>query len=248
MYPDPLSVIILAAGKGKRMLSQIPKVLHNVHGVPMVLSVMNNALELNPKKVIVVLGYKSEQVRQVILNGRNIENLDFVYQQIQLGTGHAISVAMPNLHEIKGDVIVLSGDVPLLSSKTLKKLLQRHRKGNYSATILTTILDEPSGYGRVLRTKGKKSRIVGIVEEKDATLEELQISEVNTGTYVFRVEFLRDYLPKLKDSNAQNEYYLTDIFKIAISDNLGVDSIQTKNRNEVKGVNTLEDLKNLEVY
>ncbi len=247
MYPVPLSVIILAAGKGKRMFSQIPKVLHNVHGVPMVLSVVNNALELNPKKVIVVLGYKSEQVRKVILNGWDLENLDFVYQKVQLGTGHAVSVAIPNLQEIKGDVIVLSGDVPLLSSKTLKKLLQRHRKGNYSATMLTTILDEPSGYGRVLRTKGKKSRIVGIVEEKDATLEELQISEVNTGTYVFRVEFLRDYLPKLKDSNAQNEYYLTDIFKIAISDNLEVGSIQTKNQNEVKGVNTLENLKNLEV-
>ena len=125
MFPDPLSVIILAAGKGKRMLSEIPKVLHNVRGIPMIFSVMNNALRLNPEKLIIVLGYKSSQVEKAISNRDNLKNLDFAYQKKQLGTGHAISVALPNLQEKEGDVIVLSGDVPLLSSKTLKKLLQK---------------------------------------------------------------------------------------------------------------------------
>ncbi|MED5578527.1 MAG: sugar phosphate nucleotidyltransferase [Nitrospinota bacterium] len=247
MSPDPLSVIILAAGKGERMFSQIPKVLHNVHGVPMILSVLNNAFELNPKEIVVVLGYKSDQVKKSVLSGRNVQNLRFAHQKVQSGTGHAVSIALSNLSEDNGDTIVLSGDVPLLSSKTSKKLLQKHRKGNYSATMLTTFLKDPSGYGRILRANGKNSRIVGIVEDKDALEDQLLISEVNTGTYVFRIEFLREYLPKLKNFNAQNEYYLTDLFKMAISDKIEVGSIQTENEKEVMGVNTLEDLKNLEV-
>lgn len=247
MFPDPLSVIILAAGKGKRMLSEIPKVLHNVRGIPMIFSVMNNALRLNPEKLIIVLGYKSSQVEKAISNRDNLKNLDFAYQKKQLGTGHAISVALPNLQEKEGDVIVLSGDVPLLSSKTLKKLLQRHRKGNYSATMLTTFLHDPTGYGRVLRDKERKNRILGIVEQKDAFPEELQISEVNTGTYVFRIQFLREYLPKLRKKNAQSEYYLTDVFKMAISDKMDIGSVSAENAKEVMGVNTLEDLKKLEV-
>jgi UDP-N-acetylglucosamine diphosphorylase/glucosamine-1-phosphate N-acetyltransferase len=240
-------VIILAAGKGKRMLSKIPKVLHDFRGIPMISSVINNALKLNPEKLILVLGYKSKQVKEVILNHGNLGNVDFVYQKKQLGTGHAISVALPNLTQINGDVIVLSADVPLLSSKTLKKLLQRHKKGNFSATMLTTIMNNPTGYGRVLRDKEKKCSILGIVEQKDALPEELEIAEVNTGTYAFRTAFLRENLPKLKNNNAQNEYYLTDIFKLAICNKKLIGSIQAKNTKEVMGVNTPEDLKNLEL-
>ncbi len=247
MYPVPLSVIILAAGKGKRMLSEIPKVLHNVRGVPMIFSVIKNALELEPEKLIVVLGYKSTEIKKAISNRQDLKDLDFAYQKKQLGTGHAISVALPNLEEISGDVIVLSGDVPLLSSKTLKKLLKRHRKGNYFATMLTTVLKDPTGYGRVLRGQEKKNKILGIVEQKDALPEELQISEVNTGTYVFRIEFLRKYLPKLRKNNAQNEFYLTDVFKMAISDKMHIGSVLIENAKEAMGVNTLEDLKKLEV-
>ena len=233
--------IILAAGKGTRMKSELPKVIHEVAGVPMVLRVYNALVAAGVEKVVAVVGYQKEKVAEVLG-----ERVNFAVQEEQLGTGHAAQVAMPFVRD--ANVIIVSGDTPLLKGSTLEALCMRHLETNAAATILTCFLSNPYGYGRIVRDG--YGQIIKIVEEKDATLEEKQIAEVNTGIYCFNTEELKEILPLLKAENAQKEYYLTDAIPLLLSRGKRVETITVQDEMEVMGVNDRLQLYKLtkEVY
>lgn len=192
--------VVLAAGEGKRMQSSLPKVLHSVCGKTLLGHVVS-AVKAVCSQIIVVIGHKGDEVKKACG-----EQVHYVRQAQQLGTGHAVQQAEPLL-PASGTVFVLCGDTPLLTAETLQHLLAAHQEAQAAATILTAKVPEPFGYGRIVRDGG---RVVKIVEEKDATAEERKISEINTGTYIFDAQLLREALGKLHTNNAQGEYYLTD--------------------------------------
>ena len=199
-----LHVVILAAGKGTRMKSVRPKVLHNVAGRPMVDYAMAAAQSLTPRTTTVVVGHMKELLRQGL---ERYPGLSFVTQEPQLGTGHALLQTADVLERETGFVLLLSGDVPLLKGHTLAALVRKHVESNVAATVLTAIVEQPYGYGRVVRTKGRISRIV---EERDASPAQRKIREINSGVYVFSLGPLFDSLRGLATGNAQGEYDLTD--------------------------------------
>ncbi|MFH1537811.1 MAG: NTP transferase domain-containing protein [bacterium] len=231
--------IILAAGKGTRMKSELPKVLHEAGGKPLVLYPVDLLRELGAKRILVVLGHGIEQVRRVL-----DDSVETVHQEPQLGTGHAVMVCAPLIEDEKGDVVVLYGDMPFLKASTIRKLLDTHREGGFAATILTAITDERPSYGRIVR--GGDGTVLRIVEAKDATDEELKIREVNSGTYCFRVPDLLEALRRISDDNAQGEYYLTDA--IGILRGLGgmIGAMAMDDPDEILGVNTVEELKDID--
>jgi len=186
--------IILAAGKGTRMKSDLPKVVHEVAEKPMVLRVYEALIGAGVKRVVAVVGYRKEKVEE-ILSGRAV----IAVQEEQLGTGHAALVAMPYIED--DNVIIVAGDTPLLKASTLQALIKKHLETGAYATVLTCFLSNPYGYGRIVRDGYGK--ILKIVEEKDATIEEKQIAEVNTGIYCFKTKILKEILPLLKAENAQ---------------------------------------------
>ena len=231
-----LAVVILAAGKGTRMKSSMPKVLHPLAHKPLVQHVIDTARSLDPSQIVVVYGHGGDQVREVVIDA----DLSWAEQAEQLGTGHAVQQAMPHIKEADR-VLVLYGDVPLTSAETLRELLDQAGKG---MGLLTINLDDPSGYGRIVRDD--KGAVERIVEQKDANADELAIQEVNTGIMVFPGEKLSGWLNGLSNNNAQGEYYLTDLLAMAVSDGVSIAVTQPEHQFEADGVNNKLQLAELE--
>ncbi|MEW5782390.1 MAG: bifunctional UDP-N-acetylglucosamine diphosphorylase/glucosamine-1-phosphate N-acetyltransferase GlmU [Pseudomonadota bacterium] len=235
-----LDVVILAAGQGKRMHSSLPKVLHPVAGKPMLAHVIDTARQLEPAQICVVYGHGGEAVREAL----EAPDLMWAKQEPQLGTGHAVMQALPLLKVGAGDtaqVLVLYGDVPLIRAATLERLIDA--AGNDKLALLTAQLDDPHGYGRIVRVDGQ---VVRIVEEKDADDAERMIREVNTGILVAPGAALVRWLPRLSNSNAQGEYYLTDIVALAVADGVEIVTAQPADCWETDGVNSKAQLARLE--
>jgi bifunctional UDP-N-acetylglucosamine pyrophosphorylase/glucosamine-1-phosphate N-acetyltransferase len=230
-----VNIVILAAGPGKRMHSSTPKVLHRLAGRALLTHVFDTAKQLSPKVICVVYGHGSELVRQAVEEN----DVVWVMQEPQLGTGHAVMQATPNLDE-RWPTLVLYGDVPLIRAETLKHLVEATGKG---LGLLTATLDNPTGYGRILRN-GKK--VVGIVEEKDANARQRALREINTGIVVAPTKKLKSWLAKLKDNNAQKEYYLTDIVALAAKERVPVTAIRADAAWETLGANSRGQLAELE--
>lgn len=199
--------IILAAGKGTRMKSDLPKVMHKVAGISMLEHVFRNVSAISATKVVSVIGHKAELVRDILK-----DKSEFVLQTEQLGTGHAVMMAESQLAGLEGQTLVIAGDTPLITGESLKSLLEYHRSHHNVATILTAEADNPFGYGRVIRNQNEE--VLRIVEQKDATDFEQQVTEINTGTYVFDNKRLFEALKNINTDNAQGEYYLTDVISI----------------------------------
>lgn len=233
-----LKAVILAAGKGTRMKSDLPKVLHEIDGKPMVEYVIAAAKAAGAEEICLVVGHQAELVKERIGDG-----VTYVLQEQQLGTGHAVKCAM-NFIGTDGDTMVLCGDTPIITGETLKELLAYHHLYNLEVTVLSTVLEDATGYGRIVRdTDGNFLRIV---EQKDASEEEQAIREINSGMYVFRSAALSDSLMRLTNENAQKEYYLTDTIGIINeqnhSDGIVVGAMATERADETRGVNTPEQL------
>ncbi|MGD1824912.1 bifunctional UDP-N-acetylglucosamine diphosphorylase/glucosamine-1-phosphate N-acetyltransferase GlmU [Chromobacterium violaceum] len=233
---DSLSIVILAAGKGKRMYSSLPKVLHPIGGEPMLARVIRTARALNPSRLVVVYGHGGEQVRA------RIQDADIVWteQAEQLGTGHALKMALPHLPK-DGKTLVLYGDVPLTKASTLQRLEQAAAGG---MAVLTDVLADASGYGRMVR--GADGKLQAIVEHKDCTPEQLSIREINTGMMALPNARLADWLSALNNGNAQGEYYLTDVLELAVKDGVAVESASVDASWEAAGVNNKVQLAELE--
>jgi len=238
-YPD-LQVCVLAAGQGKRMHSSQPKVLHKVLGRAMIDHVLHTVEELTPKGIAVVTGHASEQVRAHVGQPANLE---WVIQDKQLGTGHAVKQCENVIRNVR-DVLIVCGDTPLLRSQTLSDLIEAHRSGGASVTVLTAWVENPFGYGRIRRDE--KGKVSAIVEEKDASDEERAIREVSSGIYCVRHEVLFDLLRKLGNSNTQGEYYLPDIVPLALADGQSVDTLSMQDATEMVGVNNRAQLSEVE--
>src|SRR5688572_12856248 len=229
-------VVILAAGQGTRMKSALPKVVHQIGGRSLIAHVLRAADSLAPATVTVVVGHGADTLKKQ-LEGR--PDIRTVVQEPQLGTAHALRQAEDALRGLKGTVVLLSGDVPLLRSSTLQELVKTHRRANAAATVVTATVERPYGYGRVVRTGG---RIVRIVEERDASSAERQIREINSGIYAFDLEPLFDALRGVASQNAQGEYYLTDLVGIYRRRKLPVETIVVAHADEIRGINSRTEL------
>ena len=232
-----MSVIILAAGQGSRMRSNLPKVLHPIAGKPMLHHVIETAQTLSAREIHVVYGHGGEKV----LAASEAYPLQWHLQKQQLGTGHAVDQAVPAIDD-EQLVLVLYGDVPLISTETLGKLIQKVTTNTLA--LLTVILDDPQGYGRIVRND--KQQVEAIVEQKDANPEQLQISEVNTGILAAKAKHLKRWLSNLDNSNAQSEYYLTDIVAMAVADDFVIETEIASDSFEVEGVNNRHQQARLE--
>lgn len=224
-----LDIVILAAGKGTRMRSALPKVLHPIAAKPLVSHVIDTASHLSSKRVNIIVGHGAENVKKA-LNSK--PSLNFIEQTQQLGTGHAVQQALPYLAD-NSIVLILYGDVPLIQQSTLEKLTALANES--SLGLLTVSLQNPSGYGRIVR--GQDNLVTAIVEQKDATPEQLTITEVNTGIMAVHAKHLKSWLPALSNNNAQSEYYLTDIIAMAKAHGVSVNTEQPESEWEVLGVN-----------
>ncbi len=223
--------IILAAGTGTRMVSNNHKVLHKILDKTLIQYVVESMENVKSTKNCVIVGHMADKV---IENLENYKNLEFPMQTEQKGTGHAVLMAEEHIDE-NSDVIVLCGDTPLLESSMLEKLVSHHQKENNDITLATCNLENPFGYGRIYRENGKVSKIV---EHKDCSDEQLKITEINTGVYIFKGDVLKNALSKITNNNAKGEYYLTDTIEIALNENNIVDSIIFENANQFNGINT----------
>ena len=221
-------VAILAAGKGTRMKSNLPKVLHSLGGKSLVERVIESAEPLLPSRRLVIVGYQSQEVKTAM---NAIHGVEFVEQTVQLGTGHAIQQLLPHLEGYTGDLLILNGDVPLLRTETLNNLLQTHQENQNSCTILTAQLSNPQGYGRVFRNS--ECIVQKIVEDKDCTPTQRENDRVNAGIYCFRWPDLAKFLPQLEANNAQKEYYLTD----AVTQVGKVMAVDVQDYQEILGIN-----------
>ncbi len=233
-----LTALILAAGKGTRMESELPKVLHTCCGKPMVSHVIDAARGAGADRVVVIAGYKSEMVHEELK-----DTVLYAEQTEQLGTGHAVMCAADQLGD-EGETLVLCGDTPLVTADTLKRLSEAHRSAGNGVTVLSAILEEPKGYGRIIRDA--EGSFLKITEDKDCTEEERLTKEINAGMYLFDTAMLKDSLKKLTNDNAQGEYYLTDTIELIKSVGGRVDAMPVEDTNEILGVNTKAQLKNAE--
>lgn len=233
-----IAVIILAAGKGTRMKSALPKVLHPVLGKPMIYYPVNTALSLKPFEILPVLSWKKELVEEYLLNSFG-PLFNFVYQKTPLGTADAVKSALNHISDTIDTVIIMSGDVPLVTCDVLTKLIEQHKT---PFTITTMELNNPSGYGRILRKSGK---IAKILEEKDANPEEKAIKEVNAGLYCFDKNFLKKYIPLIRQNEKTKEFYLTDLVDLAVNDGIEISSFATDNPQMFLGINTRIELANV---
>jgi UDP-N-acetylglucosamine pyrophosphorylase len=235
----PLAAVIMAAGKGTRMKdSSKAKVMYEVLGKPMVHYVVDLAKMLKSSRVIVIVGYQRDTVIQYLQNSH--PNVEIAVQAEQLGTGHAIMQAEAALKDFTGDVVVLSGDVPLLTAESMRGLINHHHQTDAVATILTADFADPTGYGRIIRNS--TSSVKKIVEHKDATEEERLVKEINSGIYVFNGQRLFDGLTHITPQNVQNEYYLTDVFEYFWQQRWKVSALKTSHVEEIMGVNTVNQL------
>jgi bifunctional UDP-N-acetylglucosamine pyrophosphorylase/glucosamine-1-phosphate N-acetyltransferase len=237
---DNFVTVILAAGKGTRMESDTAKVLHPIAGLPMLTYPVRVAQTTGCEKIIVVVGHQKEQVKNAFQN----QNLIFACQEEQLGSGHAVSVTEPLLKGFVGHVVILCGDVPLLTTETLQHFINGHMAAEAAVSVLSVCLKNPCGYGRIVRdTSGS---LLEIVEEKDASGSHKKIEEINTGIYCCKAPFLFQALKKIGTDNSQNEYYLPDIITVAVNEGLTVQALQTENFLEVRGINDRIDLSEAE--
>lgn len=237
---QPRAAIVLAAGKGKRMKSEIPKVLHRIQGRSMIAMVIDTLTSLKFEKIVVVVGFKGEMVEKEL----EAYPVTIVWQREQLGTGHAVMMARDALGDFDGTTLVALGDVPFLSGGTIEDLLATHDRTNARATCLSVVLDDPSGYGRIVRD-GDTDILKEIVEHRDASDEILKINEINTGTFCFDNRLLFDTLTRIDNDNSQGEYYLTDCVKILYNSGFRVSVATAANSDEGLGVNSAEQLEQL---
>jgi bifunctional UDP-N-acetylglucosamine pyrophosphorylase / glucosamine-1-phosphate N-acetyltransferase len=234
-----LGVLILAAGEGTRMRSRIPKVMHLLAGKPLLEHVLDTARSITPDEITIVYGHGGEQVREALES----PDLEWVEQAERLGTGHAVAQAVPHLQRTD-QVLILYGDVPLISGSTLVSLLAGLHTS--ALALLTVDLPDPAGYGRIVRDRD--DRVIRIVEQKDASERELEISEINTGIMAVRRNRLVEWLSRLENNNAQNEYYLTDIIAMAVNEGVNIHVVHPVCEEEVMGVNDRKQLSHLERF
>ncbi|EAT15625.1 bifunctional UDP-N-acetylglucosamine diphosphorylase/glucosamine-1-phosphate N-acetyltransferase GlmU [Desulfuromonas acetoxidans] len=230
MPTQNLAAVILAAGKGTRMKSQQPKVLHQIAGQPLALFPVQWCQSLGCCKTVMVVGHQADRVKETFAP----YPVNFVVQEQQLGTGHALMVTESALQSFNGTLLLLCGDVPLLREETLKQLIDAHRTSEAAVTVLTTHMENPYGYGRIIRNSGQ---IEKIVEEKDATSEQKNITEINTGIYAFEAPLVYELLHRIGNDNAQGEYYLTDIISLAQSSGLKAAACVLQDPRECMGIN-----------
>lgn len=235
MLNKKVKSIILAAGKGTRMKSELPKVLHTMFNKPLlgyVIDAVNKTGYINENFIIV--GHESEKVEKFVKE--NYENSKCILQSPQLGTGDAVNKATPYLKDFDGYVIVVCGDTPLITAETIKNFVEFHDNNHADLTVMSAIFENPKNYGRIIRDKNNK--FVAIIEEKDATIEQKEVKEVNAGIYCINWKTISDAFNHLHNNNAQGEYYLTDIVKWAVEKNLNVQSYILKNNDEIFGINS----------
>ena len=232
----PVHLVVLAAGKGTRMKSATPKVLHPAAGLPLIEQVLRTADAVSPASVVLVVGHRADLVEAALASRAGLR---FVRQEPQLGTGHALLQAESALGGATGTVVLLSGDVPLLRTETLRTLVRRHEESRAAATVVTAVVDDPAGYGRIEREGG---RIAAIVEHKDASAQQRAIREINSGIYAFDIAPLFDCLRQIGSSNAQGEYYLPDLVKIYRGRGLTVETLALDDAGEIMGVNSRKEL------
>ncbi|MFO7751404.1 MAG: NTP transferase domain-containing protein [Desulfobacteraceae bacterium] len=241
MEQNSFGVIVLAAGRGTRMNSDMPKVLHRVNGKTMLSRVLAGAVAIAGKNVVVVVGHQAAVVKDVASREFDV---CFQEQKKLLGTGDAVKSGLPGLSNSVRDVLIICGDVPLIRAETLEKFFSFHKAAENDITVLSVVLDNPAGYGRLL--VDKNGFLVGIREEADATAEEKQNQLVNSGVYCVKKEFLVSALEMLVPDNAQKEYYLTDIVAIANKTASRAGCFPVADAREVFGVNTVDELKQAE--
>lgn len=230
----------MAAGKGTRMMSDIPKVIHKVGGETLLNHVINTSIKLNPINIVIVIGYEAEAVRESVIT----KNIKFSLQVNQKGTGHAVMKTKEHLETFQGHTLILSGDVPLISIKTLESLINKQIYEDLDASVLTADFDDPSGYGRVIRDKN--SNLKEIKEHKDCSVKELKIKEINSGIYIFNNELLFKLLPNIENNNAQSEYYLPDVLGLIIKNKGKIGLEKINDIMEIQGINTYEQLSKLD--
>ena len=228
-----LKTLILAAGKGTRMKSDLPKVIHKVNGIPMVKKILNELEKLGTEENILILGHKKEEIL------KELGEIKYAVQEEQLGTGHAIMQAENLLKDYEGDVMILCGDTPLLRHETLKAMYEAHKKSGVATTILTSVYENPFGYGRIVKN-GEK--VTAIVEEKEADEETKKIKEVNAGVYCCNAKEFFAALKKVTNNNEKGEYYLTDIVEIQVGEGKTVASFVLEDNREILGVNSKVEL------
>lgn len=235
---NPLAVVIMAAGMGKRMKWDGPKALAPLCGRPMLAYVLETARALSPARIVIVVGHK----REMIMDAFAGPDVVFAVQEPQMGTAHAVSCARSALPDFSGDVAVLSADVPLIKPSTLRGMIQKKKETGSAIAVLTLVLNQPGSYGRIVRDG---ERIIATVEARDANATQLKIGEINSGVYVFDSEFLFRALNEVGNDNAQGEYYLTDLIAIAVNGGHMAAGVTTDDEMEALGVNTLEDLERI---
>ncbi len=230
-----VDAVVLAAGKGTRMKSDLPKVLHEIAGKSLLGHVLDTVVEVGIDHTVVVVGHKADLVRETCAG----PGLDFVLQEPQLGTGHAVQVAVPSLRE-GGFTVVLAGDVPLLRADTLQRLVDGTVSSGAAAVVLTCVVPDAGAYGRIV--KDGAGQVQKIVEARDASPAELAIGEYNTGVFCFQTEHLLSALDSLTTDNQQGEYYLTDTVAHLVNRGLPVAAVTTADPEEVVGINTVDEL------
>jgi len=243
MISHSLAAVIMAAGQGKRMKNpDKAKVMNTLGGIPLVHHVVTLARTMGCERIIAIVGHQRQNVISYLRKAT--PEVEIAIQDVQLGTAHAVQQAVPILHDFSGDIVILSGDAPLTRPETMMAALTKHREIQAAVTVLTAVLPDPSGYGRVLRDND--GRILRIVEHKDATENELRVREINSGIYLFRKEPLFAALNNITNDNAQGEYYLPDVFALFAQQGLPMLPFQVESFDELRGVNTVEQLQEME--
>lgn len=229
-----LKTVVLAAGKGTRMKSETPKVLHEIFSKPLVGRVLDSVIKAGSSENIVVVGHKAELVEEYVVT--NYENTVCAFQKEQLGTGHALKIACEKINDYNGNLLVVCGDTPLITGDTLSKFVKFHNSNNSDITVMSAIFDNPKGYGRIVRDD--LGQINSIVEEKDATDDIKKIKEINAGIYCFSYEKIKNGISQIKNNNAQNEFYLTDLIKWGNDNKLRVLPYVLDDGDEIFGINS----------